>query len=175
MARFCSFYGWAILHFVCVYTYICIYHIFIRSSVDGHLGFVASTGGCINNAIVNIGVRFIPDLQIQLFAKTLPWAHRLNRIQTPSFPSTPKCSLRGLAFLAPPPPLPGRQLEPGRFSAHLLHFTVRASRPSLWPLLLRLLSVPLAAALVLASTLASGRVLVQFSDLVPVTCVHRAT
>ena len=50
------FYVWVILHFVCVYIYICMcvsicpYHIFIiHSSVDGHLGCFHSLA-TINNA-----------------------------------------------------------------------------------------------------------------------------
>ena len=56
LAGFPSFYGWIILHYVCVYNIF-----FTRLSVDGHIGCLHVIA-IVNNASVNIGVHI--SLQI---------------------------------------------------------------------------------------------------------------
>ena len=52
MARFHSFYGWVIFHYV--YH---IYHIFICSSINGHIGCL-HISAIVNKAVMNMGVRY---------------------------------------------------------------------------------------------------------------------
>ena len=65
------FYGWVIFHFVCVCVcvYVCISHIFIYWSLDGHLGCFHGLA-VVNSAAMNMGVHV--SFQIIVFSGYMP-------------------------------------------------------------------------------------------------------